>query len=457
MLDRRRQLVTFGTEIQKMSFSKRQAYRLPSFALLVFKGGTVRVTSAGISFALAIFLARWLGPEAFGTYSFSFALLGFAILIAQLGFADLTVREVARLLESGRSQVLGRYLLFSRRFILGFSLVVSLLVLGVVLALWSGDPRSTVIAAGLPLPIFYALVAHHQAILRGSGYIILGLLAAQLFRPATFFCLVLIAAAAGAAPTPSLVMMLHSIAAGVILVVVVCIMRRLLRAPQPGRVARIRTRLWILSAFTLSGVAVVRLINQKFDIIAIGLLTDQLSVGYYTVAAQLSLAASLMLQLTSSLVAPKISQLSSAGDVKRIEAICRQSCIYSFTSAIAVFVIVAVWGEQLISILFGPEYVSAAHVALILVGGQVVYAFFGPVGIVLNMRGQEKITLLATFVASLLNVALNFALIPRFGYEAAAFATVSAIVLWNVTLWSWAWRLWGINSSALPLPRARIS
>lgn len=62
---------------------------------------------------------------------------------------------------------------------------------------------------------------------------------------------------------------------------------------------------------------------------------------------------------------------------------------------------------------------------------------------------------LLTFVASVLNVTLNLVLIPRLGFEGAALATVVAMTLWNVVLWAWASRQWGINSNALSWTRQR--
>src|SRR5688572_22754302 len=53
-----------------------------------------KVLTLGVSFALSIWLARHLGPEKFGMFSYGIALVGLFSMLGHLGLEGLTVREL---------------------------------------------------------------------------------------------------------------------------------------------------------------------------------------------------------------------------------------------------------------------------------------------------------------------------------------------------------------------------
>ena len=59
----------------------------------------------------------------------------------------------------------------------------------------------------------------------------------------------------------------------------------------------------------------------------------------------------------------------------------------------------------------------------------------GPVGVTLYMTGHESIANRIFTASAVLNVILNFALIPRFGIVGAAVATSISLIAWNLGLW----------------------
>ncbi|OOY25877.1 hypothetical protein BMI91_05675 [Thioclava sediminum] len=427
------------------------------FLKVVGQSTLVRLGSAGVAFALSILLARSLGPQGFGTYSFAFSILSLAVLIAQLGFPDLIVREVARLATLGRTRLLGRFLRHATVVIVGLSLAF-ILVIAVMLTLFGRSEVSSwkVILAGLPLALLTPLLAQSAAVLRGTGKVVQSLLGQQLYRPALFLALVGGALLVGVELTAVTAMGLHALAT---LLVLIEVRLRASRALPPlGRPARVppaRLLAWTSTAVMFSGVAVVRLINTKFDTVAIGMLMSDANVGLYAAGAQLSQSAAAMLMITAGIVTPAIARASAAGNDLEVERQCRQSALMSFSGAVLTLALAALAGRWVIATAFGPEYVGVWPALMVLVAGQAVNAFVGPVGVLLNMRGQERSTLTVTLVASLANIGLNFALIPHWGMVGAASATVASMVLWNVALWVRAWQLWGINSSVLPWPWLR--
>ena len=73
---------------------------------------------------------------------------------------------------------------------------------------------------------------------------------------------------------------------------------------------------------------------------------------------------------------------------------------------------------------------------------------FGSLGTILNMVGQERLSLVGVGIALGLNVLLNAILIPRFGANGAAVATGTSLIVRQTLLWYWLRRRLGLRSSA---------
>lgn len=431
------------------------------FLRLVGQSSAVRLASAGVMLALSMILARSLGPEGFGNYSFAVMVIGLAVLIAQLGFPNLTVREVSTLLENKRYRLLRSYLQYATLTIAAMSLLlVAVVALAVPLLFGLSEPTNCkVIFAGLPLLLLFPVTAQTAAILQGMGRVVQSQVGQQLFRPALLFLLVGAFLLAEVPVTATTVMALHGLASLAVLIELrLRVAHTLQELGMSAKVSRARLMAWTGSAVAFSGAAIVQLINAKFDILAVGLLLTAVDVGLYAVGAQIAQAGAAMLMITAKIVQPAISRASTAGNDAEVERLCRQSAVLSTGVALLSLALVSIFGEWAIKLAFGFEYVEVLPALMILMSGQLLNAFFGPVGVLLNMRGKEQITLIVTFVASLVNIGLNFAMIPVLGLVGAASATLVAMTGWNLALWLYAWRLWGINASALPLrgyPRER--
>ena len=81
------------------------------------------------------------------------------------------------------------------------------------------------------------------------------------------------------------------------------------------------------------------------------------------------------------------------------------------------------FGENIISVIFGSEYIESMKVLLILILGTSCRIIFGSVGFIINMSGKESITAKILWVGCFLNLVLNFLLVPLMGIVGASIAT----------------------------------
>ncbi|MFT4684418.1 oligosaccharide flippase family protein [Candidatus Marifrigoribacter sp. Uisw_064] len=182
------------------------------------------------------------------------------------------------------------------------------------------------------------------------------------------------------------------------------------------------------TALPLLFVSMTLLLASSIDAIMLGWLSNVTQVGYYTVALQLALLTSFFLQVSNSIMMPKIAALYSAKSLAEMKGM-----IQKVTSLLIVIGVIAVLGFVLIGrpllSLWGTEFTNAYSILIILSIGQFFNIASGPVGSILMMCNYEKVLRNITFVSLLLNVILNYLLISNFGANGAAMATAITIAV----------------------------
>jgi O-antigen/teichoic acid export membrane protein len=96
-------------------------------------------------------------------------------------------------------------------------------------------------------------------------------------------------------------------------------------------------------------------------------------------------------------------------------------------------VLIALRGDDLVRLLFGPEYVHHG-VLLGLAAAPLLFGITHLGACVLLALRPDPVVLVASIVSLVLNVVLNLWLIPRWGITAAAFATSASFLVQSVIL-----------------------
>src|SRR5688572_30631473 len=145
----------------------------------------MKAAATGLGFAVAVVLARALGPEGYGVYSYVYALVLLMAIPAEFGLATLVVRETAKAGALGQwGTVRGVWLWASSA---AGILAVVFAAVGGSLAWLFADRFSTAQLAtfgwGLALVPLMALGNLRGAALRGLGRVVTGQLPEGVLRP----------------------------------------------------------------------------------------------------------------------------------------------------------------------------------------------------------------------------------------------------------------------------------
>ncbi len=161
------------------------------------------------------------------------------------------------------------------------------------------------------------------------------------------------------------------------------------------------------------------------DVLMLGGLATVRQVGLYGVATRLALPLFLVLASISRAFAPLAARLYADGNVERLGNVYSAATEWILAINVPAGIFTAFYAESILA-LFGPEFVAAAWALRILCLGIVVATACGVATQVLIMTRWQRLEMIDNVALLLLNIALNAALVPRYGALGAAIATASS-------------------------------
>jgi O-antigen/teichoic acid export membrane protein len=100
--------------------------------------------------------------------------------------------------------------------------------------------------------------------------------------------------------------------------------------------------------------------------------------------------------------------------------------------------------------LFGEEFEKGVFAFIILSIGRVVVSFSGAAGNLLQMCGRQVIFMNVAIIGSIINIVLNFTLIPIYGINGSAIATMLSLIVFNFLLVYFVKREFGFYTFYIP-------
>ena len=157
----------------------------------------MKLAFTAIGFLISVSLARTLGPDGYGVYSFVMALVALLVIPSELGIPTLATREIA-VTNARKDWSHMRGLIIRAHQAIGVFTVVLMISAAMALAIW-GDQisparRQTMWLALLLVPLV-SLGALRSSMLRGLRKVLLAQLPEQIVRPLAFLVLILVLAA----------------------------------------------------------------------------------------------------------------------------------------------------------------------------------------------------------------------------------------------------------------------
>ncbi|KHE67412.1 flippase [Halobacillus sp. BBL2006] len=188
---------------------------------------------------------------------------------------------------------------------------------------------------------------------------------------------------------------------------------------------------FLLYSFPLVIATMMGSLINKIDIVMLGSMSNSFSVGVYQVTAQISKVVQVMLMVFNTVFAPKVAHLYHQGKESELIGLYIKGTRILALLALMVTIPILFFSDPLLS-LFGEEFKYGQEALIMKCVGQFVNIAVGGVWLMLSMTGNPKFQMYANTFAFMVNIILNYFLIPKYDINGAAFASMITLVITNV-------------------------
>jgi O-antigen/teichoic acid export membrane protein len=168
------------------------------------------------------------------------------------------------------------------------------------------------------------------------------------------------------------------------------------------------------------------------DIFMLGKFRTESDIGIYNVASKIADLTTITLIAINSIAAPKFAEFYGKRDMKRLGRIARQSTKLIFWTSFPILCFLF-FAPSLMLGIFGKDFQSGSTALRMLTFGQFINAISGSVGLILLMTAKERVFHKIIMTTTVINIALNYFLIPKFGINGAAFVSMLSTIFWNLS------------------------
>ena len=366
------------------------------------------------AFFIGIWLARYLGPEQFGILGYAESMVYLFTAIAALGLDQIVVRELVKN-KTKRDVILGTTLALR---IVGFALMVTFL--STTLQFLNNDPLTNSIVLIIACSVFFrsfnGIDFYFQSEIKSKNIMITNSLAVGM---AAIIKAILILKNAPLINFAYVYVAETSLIALGLLASYyykkLSISKWRVSLPMAGFLLK---KSWFLIIGSIAAA-----LYFKIDQIMIKEILGGKEVGYYNVAVKLC---SIWLFVTVAITQSVFPSLVELRKKNREQFLKRLQQLYDILIKIAfsVSILYTIFANDIVTILFGNEYVESIEIVVIYVWS-IVFVFLsnGSWSYYLT-EGLEKLASIRLIVGAVVNIVLNIYFIELYGLPGAAYATL---------------------------------
>lgn len=384
-----------------------------------------RIITGLIALGLNVLIARHLGVEIFGHYSFILAYIAFFAVLANLGIDTIVIRDIARTPKKINELINNSFVL--KTVLSGIAALLAIIIIQ-FLPYPQAIKTGTIIAALTLILMAYGttFTSVFHAKLQMSKRVIADIISKLVFAALVFYII---------ATNGGLVRLLIAlfISMGVTALVTFLFARR--SFDMKFTWSKSTMRYLFREGWPLALISVFTIIYFKIDIVMLSLMRDAAEVGYYSAAYQLIDGISIFATAFVVSVYPLLSQYYKASK-KSFNRIYSTSFKYLAIVALPLAVGTTLISRQIIHVLYGVSFVPAATALSILIWAAALVFIYRLPGLTLSAIGQQKAFAKLTATAAILNIVLNLFIIPLLGFIGASITTlITEVFLFSVLFW----------------------
>lgn len=370
----------------------------------------------GLGFLVSVWLARYMGSDQFGIFNYGLAMIAIYTAVASLGMNGVVVRELVRAPDQA-SVIMGSSFVLQ---IVG-SILASLLVIASTMILrpneWSVLLIVLVMVPSVLLRSTDIIKYWFESVISAKYTVI-----AQNIAFVTSSALKIGTILLGGSYV--IIAVTVTVEALIVALLLIYLYRRkkinIVWQFDFSTAKKLLSQSWPL---ILSGLALM--LYMRVDQIMIGNMVDNAAVGIYSVAVKMvEVWYFFPVAIVSSLF-PKIIKEKEVSEDRYNE---RMQFLYDIMVVVGVSlaIVVTILSDYIISLFYGYQYAEASRLIKIYAWVSIFYFLSSASGRWYINEGLQVYALTRNIMGLAIAISLNFILIPKFGSEGAAFATLVA-------------------------------
>lgn len=401
--------------------------------LLRSSGGnaTVFTLIAAVALLVELVLARVLGKNAYGIYVFAITITGFLILAARAGIDLAIVRFIPGYISREQWDKAKGLLQFSQWFVVAMSaatLVATYLV--VILFVRDQNPEladtlffSAWLVPGMALGILYQASARAFKVVVSPQFILHVL--PSLILVGTVYVIHVYAIRTISAQDAALYKAILTFMAMLMLMIMYRGMVPIqTRKAQPSYLIKE----WTGTGAMIFSIMIMSQLVFQIGTLQLGWLIHTDTAGIYNAANKIAQLAAFPFMAVNMLGATLIAELYASGRIEELQSLLRRIARITFAGTTLIVLGLAVFGKWFLS-LFGHDFTEAYIPLCILLAGHLFIALSGPLLTVMAQAGKHLPASIIVGCSVILNIILNFILIPKFGMYGAAMASSLILIV----------------------------
>ncbi|MFA7272775.1 MAG: oligosaccharide flippase family protein [Crocinitomicaceae bacterium] len=385
-----------------------------------------------LMFVQQIVFARILGENDFGIYSFIQSIYAISTIITTWGMTTLSSREIGAIENAGLKK--GFYL-FSHFLVILLNLIMGIIIINISNNFEMLDELENLKIIFIFSSIFFYLKSFHEILsvqYQAEGYTIMSKLSSNIIPIVLSILVTIIYNIFCEKLNLSIFFLCLSVALFFSALFVM-----LIKKPDFFHIKKVKMsfeiKAWIKSGLYLMALSGLYIVLGRLNSFIIGIYLEPKLVGYYSVCLSLSALVLFGLNATNQVLAPKIAKSYKNSDQIEFQALILKSTKIGLISTTIFILALLIFGKFVLS-LFGEEFKNSFPVLVILSLGYLASIIAGPVGLSLTMTGREKLVILFTCLAAIVNFILSIVWVTDYGIIGVAYANAIGLVLLNVPL-----------------------
>ncbi len=396
----------------------------------------MRFVEIAFSVVATIVLARILGVDQFGAYSYALAWLLVLTSFSLVGCERLLVRHISKSVATGRGDEVRGVIQWSSRLTLRVSLVVSATGVAVWFVWnasgWQRLPQCLLIAFVL-MPLLVALRVATTSC-RGFQRIVSAQVLLNLVRPGVallLFMAVYVGFSRAASASAAMLCLGCGTALALGGAIIVC--RRAAGQKLLTEQGTYCLGEWRSSIGPLMALTVLYAIDEQIDLLVVGGLFDHAQAGIFSVAKRAALITQMPMLAASFALAPVIAKLTAQGDLAALKTLFAKISIGISLITVILAAGTVMFGRFIV-LIFGHQYTDSYLPMSVLSISFLLASGFGPVAALTIMSGFERSAAKTLAISSATKAVLLVTLGSVAGLVGIAIASAIGLCVWNVLL-----------------------